>query len=62
MAGYPRDAVPTQAYLVEAHAAAGDLDASAAYAEQARAGLAYGVQSLRTEAVLAGLAGGQVGT
>jgi len=56
MAEYPRDAVLTQAYLAEAHAAAGEHDAAADYAAQARAGLASGVQSPRTEAVLAGIA------
>ncbi|KPM55669.1 hypothetical protein ACG83_10290 [Frankia sp. R43] len=52
---YPRDVVLTQAYLAEAHAAAGDLDASRAYVEQARAGLTGGVQSPRAAAVLAAL-------
>jgi hypothetical protein len=47
--------VLTQAYLAEAHSAAGEKDISAAYAAQARAGLAAGVQSPRAEAVLAGL-------
>lgn len=39
----------------QAHRADGDLDASAAYTEQARAGLADGVQSPRAAAVLAGV-------
>jgi hypothetical protein len=44
--------VLTQAYLAEA----GELDATADYVAQARAGLAAGVQSPLTEAVLAGIA------
>ncbi|MCM3921552.1 hypothetical protein ND748_07720 [Frankia sp. AiPs1] len=56
MAEYPRDVVLTQAYLAEAHAAAGDRDRAVDYAAQARAGLAAGIQSPRTEAVLAGFA------
>ena len=55
MAEYPRDAVLTQAYLAEAHLAAGDREQSGAYASLARAGLASGVQSPRTAAVLADL-------
>lgn len=47
--------VLTQAYLAEAHAAAGDWDASCGYVEQAREGLAAGVQSPWTEAVLVAL-------
>jgi len=55
MAEYPRDAVLTQVYLAEAHAAVGERDQAAEYAAQARAGLAAGVQSPRTAAALAGL-------
>ncbi len=55
MADYPRDVVLTQAYLAEAHTAAGNLDKAAAYAAQARDGLAAGVRSPRTAAVLAGI-------
>ncbi len=54
MADYPRDAVLTQAYLAEAHAA-GDRDQAEDYAAQARSGLAAGVRSPRTAAGLAGL-------
>ncbi|WP_018505362.1 hypothetical protein [Parafrankia discariae] len=55
MADYPRDVVLTQAYLAEAHAAAGDADQAASYVAQASAGLAAGVQSPRAAAVLAGI-------
>lgn len=51
MADYPRDVVLTQAYLAEAHAAAGDREQAEDYVTQARAGLAAG----RTKAVLVGL-------
>lgn len=45
MADYPRDVVLTQAYLAQAHQAAGSRDEAEAYAA-----------SPRTESVLAGLA------
>lgn len=61
LADYPRDVVLTQAYLAEVHAAAGDLDASRAYAAQARSGLRAGVQSPRTAIVLVEIAQGRGG-
>ncbi|WP_154677297.1 hypothetical protein [Parafrankia discariae] len=58
LADYPRDVVLTQAYLAEAHHLAGDQDEAATFADLARSGLAGGVQSPRTAAVLGRLADG----